>query len=73
MRLLGLEGLHGNELYRAIGVKQSVDIDLIVDVPHAEDIYLLCSDGLPKMATIEEIQALMVSEPDLDLAAPRLI
>jgi len=73
MRLLGLEGLHGNELYRAIGVKQSVDIDLIVDIPQAEDVYLLCSDGLPKMATSEEIQAVLAAEHDLDIAAQRLI
>ncbi|MET0790379.1 MAG: protein phosphatase 2C domain-containing protein, partial [Polyangiaceae bacterium] len=73
MRSLGDTGPTKNQLYRAIGVKQSVDIDIIVDVPEAEDVYLLCSDGLPKMASEAEIETILASEPDLDLAANRLI
>jgi serine/threonine protein phosphatase PrpC len=73
MGLLGMGGAQRNQLYRAIGVKRSVDIDLVVDMPQAEDVYLLCSDGLPKMATSDQIQAVLASEPDLELAARRLI
>ena len=73
MGLLGMGGVHSNQLYRAIGVKRSVDIDLVVDMPQAEDVYLLCSDGLPKMATSEQIQAVLAAEPDLEVAARRLI
>ena len=70
---LGDRGPTQNQLYRAIGVKPIVDIDVVVDVPEAEDIYLLCSDGLPKMAGDQEIQDILVAEPDLELAAQRLI
>ena len=73
MSKLGDRGPTKNQLYRAIGVKPIVDIDVVVDVPQAEDVYLLCSDGLPKMASSQEIQDILVSEPDLDLAAHRLI
>ena len=70
---LGDQGATQNQLYRAIGVKPIVDIDVVVDMPQAEDVYLLCSDGLPKMASTDEIQAILLDEPDLELAAHRLI
>lgn len=73
MSKLGDNGPTKNQLYRAIGVKSSVDIDVVVDVPLAEDVYLLCSDGLPKMASSDEIQDILLGEPDLDLAAHKLI
>jgi serine/threonine protein phosphatase PrpC len=73
MGRLGDRGPTQNQLYRAIGVKPIVDIDVVVDVPQAEDVYLLCSDGLPKMAGDEEIQDLLSNEADLELAAHRLI
>jgi len=46
---------------------------VVVDVPRADDVYLLCSDGLPKMVSSEEILDILMAEPDLDLAAHRLI
>ncbi len=73
MSKLGDRGPTKNQLYRAIGVKPIVDIDVVVDVPFAEDVYLLCSDGLPKMASSQEIRDILLDEPDLELAAHRLI
>ena len=73
MHGLGDEGPTKNQLYRAIGVKQNVDIDIVVDVPQSDDLYLLCSDGLPKMATTDEIESILAQESDLELAAHRLV
>jgi serine/threonine protein phosphatase PrpC len=44
-----------------------------VDIPRPEDIYLLCSDGLPKMVKDESIAEALRNETDLDAAAYRLI
>ena len=73
MRGLGDVGPTKNQLYRAIGVQPTVDIDVVVDVPHAADVYLLCSDGLPKMASADEIRRVLSEEADLELAAHRLV
>lgn len=37
---------HKNVIVRALGMKESVKVDSIFEVPHPGDIYLLCSDGL---------------------------
>ena len=73
MRHLGLEGPRANDLFRAVGIEQNVTIDLVVDIPHPEDIYLLCSDGLPKMVKDESIAEALRSETDLEAAVYRLI
>jgi len=73
MRHLGLDGPHANDLFRAVGIELNVVIDLVVDIPHAEDIYLLCSDGLPKMVSHELIEEALRNEPDLEAAVYRLI
>jgi len=73
MRHLGLDGPHANDLFRAVGIELNVVIDLVVDMPRAEDIYLLCSDGLPKMVSHELIEEALQKEPDLEAAVYRLI
>ena len=62
MRLVGLHGPGANDLLQAIGVTSDLAIDLIVDKPHPNDIYLLCSDGLTKMVDDREIERLLVDE-----------
>jgi protein phosphatase len=71
--LIGLQGPRAGDLLQAIGVTADLAIDLIVDKPLANDIYLLCSDGLPKMASDQEIQELLRSERDLEAAVYGLI
>jgi len=73
MRHLGLQGPHANDLSRALGIDQTVQIDLVVDAPRAEDIYLLCSDGLPKMVSDRQIELALQEENDLESAVYRLI
>jgi serine/threonine protein phosphatase PrpC len=73
MRQFGIDGPRANDLFRVLGSDQNVSIDLLVDVPRREDIYLLCSDGLPKMVTKEQLEATLRVESDLETALYRLI
>jgi serine/threonine protein phosphatase PrpC len=73
MRLIGLQGAGANDLLQAIGVTADLAIDLLVDKPEPNDMYLLCSDGLPKMVKDEEIEQLLVEETDLEAAVYGLI
>lgn len=70
---LGVKGAHANELFQAVGVKPDITIDLIVDKPRDDDVYLLCSDGLSKMVSDEEIRDILLSESDLEAALYGLI
>jgi serine/threonine protein phosphatase PrpC len=72
MAHLGMKGAGAHHLFQAVGVKPQIQIDLIVDKPKADDIYLLCSDGLSKMATDDEIVAI-VREAVLEACVHRLI
>ena len=73
MGLIGLRGPRANDLLQAIGATADLSIDLIVDKPHANDVYLLCSDGLSKMASDEEMQTVLQGESDLEAAVYGLI
>ncbi len=73
MASIGVSGPHAGRLVRALGIGSSVTIDLIVDKPRPNDIYLLCSDGLPKMVSDDEMRSLLLAQPDLDHAVYRLI
>jgi protein phosphatase len=73
MRLVGLQGDGANDLLQAIGVTSNLAIDVLVDKPQSNDIYLLCSDGLSKMVNDEEITQLLLGEPDLEAAVYGLI
>jgi protein phosphatase len=70
---LGMTGPHSKELFQAVGVKPTMVIDLIVDKPLHDDLYLLCSDGLSKMVSADEMRDILLEEPDLDAAVGRLI
>lgn len=64
---------HKNVIVRALGMKASVEVDIIVDHPRLGDLYMLCSDGLSGMVTDTEIAGLAIEEPDLDKLCERLI
>jgi serine/threonine protein phosphatase PrpC len=70
---LGVKGAHANELFQAMGVKPDITIDLIVDKPRDNDLYMLCSDGLSKMVSDDEVREILVAEPDLEAAVYGLI
>jgi protein phosphatase len=64
---------HRNVIVRALGMKSSVEVDIIFDRPRLGDLYLLCSDGLSGMVPDTEIAGLAIEEPDLDKLCERLI
>jgi protein phosphatase len=64
---------HKNVIVRALGMKSSVEVDIIVEHPRLGDLYLLCSDGLSGMVSDTEIAGLAIEEPDLDKLCERLI
>jgi serine/threonine protein phosphatase PrpC len=64
---------HKNVIVRALGMKASVQVDVIVDAPRLGDVYLLCSDGLSGMVPDGDIASMMANESDLDRVCDRLI
>src|SRR4051812_31618557 len=64
---------HKNVIVRALGMKESVQVDIFTEVPRVGDTYMLCSDGLTGMLKDDQIQHILMSERDLDRAVDRLI
>ena len=60
-------------LTRALGVEPAVDVDLIEISPKNGDRYLLCSDGLPREASDEQIAAILSRFADPSEAAQELV
>lgn len=65
---------HKNVIVRALGMKETVQVDVYHEIPETGDTYLLCSDGLSGMVNDENIQRILGdTETDLDKKAERLI
>ncbi len=64
---------HKNVIVRALGMKDTVDVDVIVEQPRLGDVFVLCSDGLSGMVADTEIADLVANESDLDRLCARLI
>ncbi|HVU50231.1 MAG TPA: Stp1/IreP family PP2C-type Ser/Thr phosphatase [Polyangia bacterium] len=64
---------HKNVIVRALGMKDTVQVDVHVDTPRLGDVYIICSDGLSGMIKDEEIAELAASDRDLDVVCERLI
>src|SRR3954454_4155024 len=64
---------HKNVIVRALGMKDTVQVDVHVDAPRLGDVYLICSDGLSGMIKDEEMAEMAANEPDLDVLCERLI
>ncbi len=60
-------------LTRALGVEPTVQVDLIDVTPKHGDRYLLCSDGLPREASDEQIAAVLARFSDPSEAAKELV
>ena len=60
-------------LTRALGVEPSVDVDLLDIRPKHGDRYLLCSDGLPREASDDQIAAVLARFADPTEAARELV
>jgi PPM family protein phosphatase len=64
---------HKNVIVRALGMKDTVKVDTRFEVPRADDIVLLCSDGLSGPVSDDKILAIVEGSTDLKTAARRLI
>jgi protein phosphatase len=64
---------HKNVIVRALGMKETVKVDAILDTPHPGDTYLLCSDGLSGQVTADEMRDLLTRHKDLKSAGQALI
>ena len=64
---------HKNVIVRALGMKESVQVDILTEKPHVGDTYLLCSDGLTGMIKDDQMLHILMVERDLDRAVERLI
>ena len=64
---------HKNVIVRALGMKDTVQVDVHVDAPRLGDVYLICSDGLSGMIKDEDMAEIAASERDLDVVCERLI
>ncbi|MGE3628429.1 MAG: Stp1/IreP family PP2C-type Ser/Thr phosphatase [Sandaracinaceae bacterium] len=62
-----------NVITRALGMQDSVVVDLVPEQPQAGDVYCLCSDGLSGMIDDEAIREIVSSHDALDDAAKALI
>lgn len=62
-----------NVITRALGMQDSVAVDLVSDEPQLGDVYLLCSDGLSGMLTDDQIRSVVESSQDPIEICRRLI
>jgi protein phosphatase len=64
---------HKNVIVRALGMKDTVLVDINKVEPKEGDIYLLCSDGLSGMVPDKQIEQILQGQPDLEKACAMLI
>ena len=61
-----------NVIFRAVGIKEELALDLIIGKIFEEDIFLLCSDGLTDMIPDEQILEILCSDSDISRKAEEL-
>jgi len=65
MAALGFKGAaFAHRLHRAVGTTPGVEIDLIMGRPRPNDVYLLCTDGLSKMVSDEDLHQVLLEMKD---------
>jgi protein phosphatase len=69
----GIKGVSASVLSRAVGIEENVDVDVNMESPLPGDVYLLCSDGLSRMVSNEEMGATLQSAPTLEEATKILV
>jgi serine/threonine protein phosphatase PrpC len=66
-------GPFASHLHRAVGISQTVKVDLIIAKPRPLDVYVICSDGLSKMVSDENIRDILLEERNLQRATEKLV
>jgi serine/threonine protein phosphatase PrpC len=70
----GVTGPLSSNIRRAVGVSASVKVDVLVEKPLPNDCYLLCSDGMHKMLSEEQIVRILSEQrEDLSRAVAALV
>src|SRR3954467_15614593 len=64
---------HKNVIVRALGMKDTVKVDTRFESPRANDVYLLCSDGLSGPVEDPEMLEIISRHGDLKMAASKMI
>lgn len=64
---------HKNVIVRALGMKETVQVDVSRIDSQSGDIFLLCSDGLSGMVSDAQIQEILARTTDLEKACTQLI
>src|SRR6476659_7632360 len=64
---------HKNVIVRALGMKDTVKVDTRFETPRANDIYILCSDGLTGPVEDPVMLEICTKYTDLKVAASKLI
>jgi protein phosphatase len=67
------EELPRNVITRALGMTESVMVDISADEPRAGDVYVLCSDGLTGMISDDEIKQIVTAADTPDDASTKLV
>ena len=62
-----------NVIYRAVGIGDTLDVDLIKGETFSEDLFLLCSDGLTDMVPDDLIRDILSSGIDIYHKAEELV
>ncbi|HEX5751913.1 MAG TPA: Stp1/IreP family PP2C-type Ser/Thr phosphatase [Archangium sp.] len=64
---------HKNVIVRALGMKETVQVDVAKVEPQQGDVFLLCSDGLSGMVTDPQMQEILSRTNELEKACSQLI
>jgi serine/threonine protein phosphatase PrpC len=62
-----------NMVTRAVGGKAQIEVDVNTTSVRADDVFLLCSDGLTGMVSDAEVAQMLMELPDPSSAVPRLV
>jgi protein phosphatase len=62
-----------NVIVRALGMKETISVDVLQKSPRVGDTYLLCSDGLWGMLNDDQLLAIVQAEQNLDRSCERLV
>lgn len=64
---------HKNVIVRALGMRETVAVDIRREVPCIGDVYLFCSDGLSGMVDDATLLEIVQEEADLDRCCEQLV